>query len=323
MQTTAPELAARFRARGWWGDTTIYDLFAGNVARNPKRLAVVDPPNRAELVGGEPLRLTYQDLAVRAEKLAGFFLQAGLVPGDVVIAQLPNIVEYVLVYLAAARLGLVVSPVPMQYRDHELGHIVGLLTPAAYVTCARFKDTDYAGLAAGTAASRGIPVLVFGDTDVPGAQSINLDSTGNTDAVAACAAAQPVSADDVFTICWTSGTEGVPKGVPRSHNHWIAISHGHFEGAQLREGDRLLNPFPLVNMGAIGGCFMSWLRGGGTLIRSTSVSTCGRSPTRSPTTRSRRPPCSICSSRMKRCSRLPTCPHCAVSVPVRRRWRRG
>lgn len=266
MRTTPPELAARFRSRGWWGDTTVHDLFAQNAARTPQRLAVVDPPNRADLVGGEPLRLSYRDLAARAENLAGFFLQQGLTPGDVVVTQLPNIVEYVLVYLAAARLGLVVSPVPMQYRGHELGHIVGLLAPAAYVTCAQFKDTDYAHLAVGVTGGRGTRVLVFGDTDAPGARSIDLDGTGAAAAVAARTAAQPVAADDIYTICWTSGTEGVPKGVPRSHNHWMAISYGHFEGARLREGDSLLNPFPLVNMGAIGGCFMSWLRGGGTLI---------------------------------------------------------
>ena len=75
-----------------------------------------------------------------------------------------------------------------------------------------------------------------------------------------------VHADDIVTICWTSGTEGVPKGVPRSHNHWIAGSCAHYDGAQIRRGDRLLNPFPLVNMAAIGGCFMSWLRAAGTLL---------------------------------------------------------
>src|SRR5437763_1620152 len=37
-------------------------------------------------------------------------------------------------------------------------------------------------------------------------------------------AAVPPGADDVLTVCWTSGTETEPKGVPRSHNHWIAIS---------------------------------------------------------------------------------------------------
>ena len=73
-------------------------------------------------------------------------------------------------------------------------------------------------------------------------------------------------ADDVLTICWTSGTEGMPKGVPRSHNHWIAGSIAHYDGAQIRPRDRLLNPFPLVNMAAIGGCFMSWLRAAGTLL---------------------------------------------------------
>jgi acyl-CoA synthetase (AMP-forming)/AMP-acid ligase II len=70
----------------------------------------------------------------------------------------------------------------------------------------------------------------------------------------------------VFTICWTSGTEGAPKGVPRSHNQWIAISHAHFEAARIAPGDQLLNPFPMINMAAIGGCFLSWLHAAGTLL---------------------------------------------------------
>ena len=79
-------------------------------------------------------------------------------------------------------------------------------------------------------------------------------------------AALGVSADDVATVCWTSGTEGMPKGVPRTHNHWIAISYAHLHGAGIRRGERLLNPFPLINMAAIGGCFMSWLHSAGTLV---------------------------------------------------------
>jgi acyl-CoA synthetase (AMP-forming)/AMP-acid ligase II len=265
MRTSSPDTIARYSSRGWWGDTTIYDMFARNAARAPDRLAVVDPPNRADLVGGEPLRLTYRELSASVERLAGYFLRQELAAGDVVVTQLPNIVEYVVVYLAAARLGLVVSPVPMQYRDHELRHIVGLLAPAAYVTCDSFKGADCTGLAAAVTSGLRTRVLTLGAAAC-GARSIELGTPGAADPVAAHVAAHPVSANDIYTICWTSGTEGVPKGVPRSHNHWIAISSAHYEGAQLREGDRLLNPFPLVNMGAIGGCFMSWLLGGGTLI---------------------------------------------------------
>ena len=36
------------------------------------------------------------------------------------VTQIPNVVEYVAVYLAAARLGVVLSPVPMQYRRGEI-----------------------------------------------------------------------------------------------------------------------------------------------------------------------------------------------------------
>ena len=243
MKSSPPELIARYRAAGWWGDTTIYDLYARNVARNPQRLAVADPPNRPDLVGGEPLRLTYQELSARVEALAKALLRSGLTYDDIVIAQLPNVAEYVIVYLAAARLGLIVSPVPMQYGDHELNHIIGLLDPVAYLTFGRFKGANHAELAVRVSAGKraGARVLLFGDAAAPGTTLISdLISAAQKDAdIAAHVAAHPVSADDIYTICWTSGTESVPKGVPRTHNHWIAISAAHYEGAHLREGDRL------------------------------------------------------------------------------------
>lgn len=261
MRTTPPDLIARFHAAGWWGEATLYDLFAANAARAPERLAVIDPPNRPELVGGAALRLSYAALDARVRQLAVRLLQQGLTRGDIVIAQLPNIAEYVILYLAAARLGLVLSPVPMQYRGHELGHIVALAEPAAFITVAGFRGADYASLALQLMSGRG-PVLLLGGGEAPGAVTLAAGDGADGD----LATAAPPAADDTFTICWTSGTEGVPKGVPRSHNHWVAIGWAHFDGARLRDGDRLLNPFPLVNMGAIGGCFLSWLRAAGTLI---------------------------------------------------------
>ena len=261
MQTSPPELIARFHSAGWWGDATLYDLFAANAARAPDRLAVLDPPNRGELVGGEPLRLTYAGLEARVRDFAATLLRQGLRKGDIVIAQLPNIAEYVILYLAAARLGLVLSPVPMQYRGHELRHIVALTSPAAFITVGNFRGSDYGTLALSEMDGRGPVLLVSGGS---AAGAVTLDQGSGTGGE--LPDLPRVSADDTFTICWTSGTEGVPKGVPRSHNHWVAIGWAHFEGAGLRDGDRLLNPFPLVNMGAIGGCFLSWLRCAGTLI---------------------------------------------------------
>jgi acyl-CoA synthetase (AMP-forming)/AMP-acid ligase II len=269
VRTTPADRIAGFRDRGWWSDTTVADLFATAAARDPARIAVIDPANRAALGLGAPRRLDYAGLAARAEGLAAALLRAGLRRGDIVLAQLPNVWEGVALYLAAARLGLVLSPVAMQYRRHELEQIGRLLEPRAVVTCGEFKGYDHAALWRDLARELGSVLLVL-DAERSGGTAQDLVTQPATDAdrgaVGAAVAAAPPAADDVFTICWTSGTEGAPKGVPRSHNHWIAISWAHFEAARIAPGDTLLNPFPMINMAAIGGCFLSWLHGAGTLL---------------------------------------------------------
>jgi acyl-CoA synthetase (AMP-forming)/AMP-acid ligase II len=243
----------------------VADLFARAAAADPSRIAVIDPANRAALGLGEPRRLTYAELESAVTAMAAQLVRLGLRSGEVVLAQLPNTWECVGLYLAAARLGIVLSPVAMQYRRHELDQIVALLEPRAIVTCRAFKEFDHAALGAALARECGAHLLVMGGVAPDGAHALATGPATAGDAAAVAAVVAP-SADDVFTICWTSGTEGAPKGVPRTHNHWIAISHAHFEAARIAPGDKLLNPFPMINMAAIGGCFLSWLHAAGTLL---------------------------------------------------------
>ncbi len=58
----------------------------------------------------------------------------------------------------------------------------------------------------------------------------------------------------------------MPKGVPRSHNHWIAVAGAGYEAMKVGPGDVLLNPFPLINMASIGGITMCWLTSAGTMV---------------------------------------------------------
>ena len=75
------------------------------------------------------------------------------------------------------------------------------------------------------------------------------------------------SANDILTICWTSGTTGTPKGVPRSHNLWGTMAKAAYHLAGTQKGDILLNPFPLVNMASIGGFLFNWLICRGKLVQ--------------------------------------------------------
>lgn len=278
MRTTPQAKIDDYRRRGWWGDTRLHEMFDANARQHPERLAIIDPPNRADLVGSPALRLTYAAAAALADGCALELARLGLKRDDVLVTQLPNIAEYPALYIAALRLGIVVSPVPMQFRRHELEQIIRLTSAKALLTIDTLKGADQIGVALqvrdelaasghaiavyslrSAAASAVVPEGAIAFT----AQAVDASARVELERLAAAAA---VNADDIATICWTSGTEGTPKGVPRSHNHWHAISYAHLSGARIQPGETLLNPFPLINMAALGGCFTSWLHNAGTLL---------------------------------------------------------
>ncbi|MEO5760898.1 MAG: class I adenylate-forming enzyme family protein [Vicinamibacteria bacterium] len=268
MRTSSPELMDKHRKTGLWSEIRITDLFDANVLSNADGLALADPPNRGVLVGGEPWRLTFARLDAMVNGYALRLLDLGFQADDILVVQLPNISELVAIYLAAMKLGIIISPAAMQFRRHELEQVTALTEAKAILTVRQFKTTKphEEALAAMTAVKA--QVFVLGDDAPEGTTAftpVSITPEG-LKRLHDHTSAHPVSSDDIATICWTSGTEGLPKGVPRSHNHWLAISHAHFEAAGIRRGDILLNPFPLVNMAALGGCFMSWLRSAGTLV---------------------------------------------------------
>jgi acyl-CoA synthetase (AMP-forming)/AMP-acid ligase II len=77
--------------------------------------------------------------------------------------------------------------------------------------------------------------------------------------------ASNVTAHDVVTICWTSGTEAKSKGVPRNHNEWLIVGFTVSQAGELKEGAHLLIPFPFVNMAGVSTSLATWLLVGGTL----------------------------------------------------------
>ncbi|WP_114951537.1 class I adenylate-forming enzyme family protein [Sphingosinicella terrae] len=264
MFLTPRERIAEYEARGWWEGISVDTLFRRAAAEGGARTAVVDPPNRAALDGRPPERLDWIALEERVGRMSGALLEAGLRKDDVICVQLPNIVDAVILFLAAARLGLVISPVVMQYRDHELEYLLGLAPPRAIVTVPVFAGHDHAAMALRLASTDTV-VLVLGPSD--GATDLaELASTADPLRAIAYAEAHPVSAGEVLTLCWTSGTEARPKGVPRDHNHWVLNARLVIEAGDMRQGETLLNPFPLVNIGSIGGLVMPWLAIGGTLV---------------------------------------------------------
>lgn len=267
MFLTPKERIAEYTAKGWWGDVILDDLLQRNRAAQPSRLALVDPSNREKLDGKAPRRLTWAELGDEVDRMAAAFLDLGLVKDDIVTYQTPNTVETVIIALAAARIGLIISPVVMPYRKHELDYILGIVEPKAVITVAHFAKHDHARMALDLDwRGRAAKVFVVGGGAPQGA--VDLDAAASKADPAKTSAyrkAHPIAPGEVFTIFWTSGTEARPKGVPRDHNHWIVNARMVSELADLREGEVMLNPFPLVNIASFG-MLTPWLWRCGTLV---------------------------------------------------------
>jgi acyl-CoA synthetase len=270
MRLFTPEQVEDFRARGWWSDETLDDYYQRHVARAPGRVALVDAPNRPAFAQGEPQRLTWAQVSRAVESLAGEFLRVGLRAGDVVGIQLPNIAELALVYLAAMRIGVIASPFPVQYREHEVAAMAEIAGFAALITAARVARRDNAAnlLALQSDLPTVRTVMAFGSPLPAGVVSLDAALTRRTEPglLADYRRSRTVDPNDCLTLCWTSGTEGIPKGVPRAHGDWLAILPTTAGAPGLDCESVLLCTFPMVNAGGVGGMYMPWVLTGCRLV---------------------------------------------------------
>ena len=255
---------------GAWTDDLIDQCFRTRAGIEPGRVAIVDPPNRPDLTDGDPLELTWAGFDTMIWQLAAVLYDEGIRAGDVVAVQLPNTVEIAATFLAVVRLGGIVCPFPVQYRTHEIESLSALAGATHLVTMTRIGHRPAASEALKVVAGSSMlkTVLAFGDATPEPAVGLDrrLPSAELREVEGYVESLEP-DPNDCVTICWTSGTESTPKGVPRAHCDWLAMSTSTIEGPALTPDDVLLNPFPMVNMAGINGMFLPWLQVGGVLVQ--------------------------------------------------------
>lgn len=271
MRLYPDDQVAEFLRTGWWSGKTWLDLVAEHVASRPDDISLVDPANREMITDGAPRRLTWAEVDLEIERLARSMHRAGVRQGDVVGVQLPNIVELAVAYVAAASLGAITCSFPIQYAQHELTQMGNLAQLKVFVTVSRANKARLAEQA--VALLDNVPsltqVLAWG-RDLP-SQAVRLDddllSEKDDTAFREYRSGLVIHPNDCVTLNWTSGTEGFPKGVPRAHGDWQAISLGTISTPKLTPDDVLLNPFPMVNAGGMAGMFLPWLMLGARLVQ--------------------------------------------------------
>ena len=239
LRTVPADLAARYRAEGWWRDESLGALIAERLATKAGYSFSVHSAVR-------PWRGTIAELDRAARAFAASLRARGIGPGDVVVFQLPNWVEAAITFWGAAYVGAVVVPVVHFYGPKELDYIIRVADPAVVITADRFNKTDY--LAAYESMLSDRDWLVVGDTAaLPGrATSFAAELDGTPIATPA-----DVDPDTPAVIAFTSGTTRDPKGVMHSHRTL------GFESRQLAHMTDRGGPPPIT--GAPVGHFMGML----------------------------------------------------------------
>ena len=165
---------------------TLDGLFRRVLARQPDRLALLDPSNKARVTGEVPKRLTFAQADRASSALAAHFIEAGLPANSVIAVQLPNTVEFVLTVLAAHRAGLVVALLPLLWRQAELTVALNRTGARAIATMSRIDGVVHADLAMNAAAEAFSirHVCGFGDDLPEGMASLDGALTGESAGVA-------------------------------------------------------------------------------------------------------------------------------------------
>ena len=222
-----PELIAQYTATGAWPNRLLTDFLDDSVKATPHKTAIIDSRGA----------ISYLELAREAERCAHALLTLGLASGDVVALQLPNWKEFLIVHLAATRIGVVSSLITPMSRDRELTHMLNLSDARVLVIPDTFRGHDYRAMAKRVRAETPLlqHVIVVGET--ANAQEIRWDDFLNTARTDAVLDTLRSHANDVTEIVFTSGATGEPKGVMHTSNTIVAPQLALAASLQLKRDD--------------------------------------------------------------------------------------
>lgn len=242
-----PHMAARFRARGFWRDETIYDLARRHAERSGGRVAIRD--------GG--CCLTYGDLVDLADRTAADLWQSGLRPGDRVACWTSSRVETACLLLACSRQGYVFCT--SFHRSHTGAEVAALLRRmrASAVMTETGYGTDSDAVPGEIAKAYRLPIVESRSADAI-AKSLRL---GPPSTDVPCG-----SADDVAYLAFTSGTTGEPKGVMHSNNTLLANARALAGDWRFDAGCVICTLSPLSHNLGFGALVLALLVGGELVI---------------------------------------------------------
>jgi 2,3-dihydroxybenzoate-AMP ligase len=233
-----PEFAQRYRARGYWLDRTLAQEYRDVLAQFAPRVALIDGARQ----------YTYADLDRISDNLALNLLALGLKPLERVVPTLPNVAEFVLLYLALQKIGCVPIAALVTHRFAEINQFTQLSQAACCIYPDRIGDFEFAPMVKRVQAENPCLKLrlVLGNAG-PGEHSLVELIEKPAQLPHSALEAVRIEPTDPCIFQLSGGTTGIPKLIPRTNNDYAYNSKIASEVAGVDRDSVLLLVLPIAH----------------------------------------------------------------------------
>lgn len=231
---------------------TLRDVLLHHAANRSQATFLIAPETQAQL--------SYGELAHETGQFAEWSAQQGLHRGDRIAMFLPNGMQAGLIFLAAMASGYVIVPLNLLATPAQLQHCLRHSGACLVFTSEELASTLGAALSVLDTEGRGTKVVVVdpdactfrppASSEAPASTEQEFEavrqaaSDGSRDA----ASDRELHTEDIALLMYTSGTTGVPKGVPLSHANLLHGARSVAAWHGLGPNDRVLSALPLYHI---------------------------------------------------------------------------
>ncbi|MCW8330388.1 AMP-binding protein [Photobacterium sp. SDRW27] len=241
---------------------TIPEHFIDVAAQYPQQDAVISI--------AQSRRLTYRELSVEINRLAKGLLGSGFQKGDRIGIWSTDNLEWLLLQMATATIGLVLVNINPAYRQRELAYALQCSEVQGVFVIPSFRDSDYLSMLLELIPELKQEGSSLKSATFPFLRSVVVFDPASPDKTVRPAAGFTVwsdilkkgeavkeqeidsvtaslDCDDAINIQYTSGTTGFPKAVVLSHHNILNNAYFSAKAMHFTEQDRLCVPVPFYH----------------------------------------------------------------------------
>ncbi len=196
-------------------------------------------------------RWTYSALRKECNRLSHALRASGVTKPDVVMYQLYNCAEWVFVYLASQQLGAVNCPVNYRLSYGETAFAIDDSKPKVFFYDSALAEMAQKALESARHVPRTVVMVDTTGTARPIAGAVSYDEFVRAHPDTDPGVHRPTHIYDETTRLYTSGTTGMPKGVPLNNVNEIFSAHDVIMHFPLSPVDKTLNMTPWFHRGGL------------------------------------------------------------------------